>query len=120
MEKLNDNLISGVVDASEIEGPAGPTSVSQNRESSQSDTTAMNSGEHSQTECRDTSFISKNEDIDVFFKKIVDRFADRLREAEERGFNRAVEMARVKKLEDQINASVPNFLADVRPDVREI
>ena len=101
METLNsENLISGAIDAEEQEtcglepvndAPTAETPPDPVPEASSPD--------------------------EELIKRIVDasceRFADKLLEAEERGFNRALELSQ----RSQSSRSVPNFLADVRPDV---
>lgn len=102
MEHLEqENLISGVVDA--------------HTESAVSDGVATTAP---------VSVSSENvmpEDVETVMKRVLDSaLAEqerRIAEAEERGFRRAVDMARQNPESLGISRSVPNFLADVRPDI---
>lgn len=55
--------------------------------------------------------------VERIVDKTLSRLTDKLREAEERGFRRAVEMARNNPEALGIDRSVPNFLASVRKDI---
>lgn len=126
MQTLQQNLISGVVDGTETglqepqtantekhegEGTAEPDETGENAQETEADAQA-GTGE--------TTGRNENEDMKALFGKFMNHFEDKMREAEDRGFKRALEMARQNPGSLGIEASVPNFLTDIRPDMWEV
>lgn len=108
MENINQqNLISGIVDAE---------AVPEASASSQSPNPAPRSDSLNLSEIPENT-ASQVQVVERLLDRTLDRFADKLREAEERGFRKALEMARLNPEQVGISPSVPNFLADIRPDI---
>lgn len=122
MEHLEkQNLISGVIDATarntahdNITAPSDAASVDR----SENQPEPLTDGQVEGIPSEQTDNDSKLEEIvGKVFDRTISRFQESLVEAEERGFRRALEMARQPPEALGISRSVPNFLADVRRDV---
>lgn len=112
MENLDEkNLISGIVDAEDMPGDGATVpAVMSAKTEAVLDTQAEPGREE----------LNENESlVERVLQRTLDRLADTLADAEERGFKRALEMARQNPAEFGITDSVPNFLADIRRDVWE-
>ena len=110
MDNLQENLISGVVNA------AGSTTLS-------AEDVSRNQSRESDADTSESSTSAVSVDTNPFDEAAIDRFADRIieriRQAEENGFKKAVEKVRQNPEQFGITSSVPNFLADIRPDIWE-
>ena len=126
MENLEQqNLIDGIVGPEESltgETPemSDKTVVDENGTPSASPTGKGEDTESGQA----TGGRFESEMTESFFERMVERSLTRLAhevsEAEERGFRRGLEAARRQYAKETDNLkSVPNFLADIRPDIWE-
>lgn len=111
MENLeNENLISGIVDGADA-------SVGQPVQDS---TTGEDTGDREEVATEPGSADREVPDgkIAEIVERVFERMKTRLKEAEEAGFRRAIELARSNPEAIGIRtASAPNFLAEVRRDV---
>lgn len=135
MNTLNSNLISGVVDADDrhdaAQQPAADNpDAAANPDAAQQPTAdnpdAATNTDAAQQPTADTpahsplSTLSPTDDstVDAFVNKVLDRIGDSLAQAEQRGFDRAMQQAR-----EQDNGpanrltSCPNFLTGLKPDI---
>lgn len=113
MENLHENQIP------ETDGTQAP--LSDNVSSQETDQSPQ-SGKDTLTDFEERILDKLSKTIDECITAAHGAMADvekRIREAEERGFKRAIEMARQNPAEMGVLPTVPNFLADVRPDIWE-
>ncbi len=114
MKKLDDeNLISGIIDAVENDEPEAVATESVEGSLAESEVSA----EPAEATVPAETDEAHETIVATLVDKTLKRLGDKIREAEERGFRKAVEMARRNPAELGISRSVPNFLADVRRDV---
>lgn len=128
MNTLNSNLISGVVDADDRHDAAQQPTADNPDTAADTDDVQQPTADTdaAQQPTADTpahsplSTLSPTDDstVDAFVNKVLDRIGDSLAQAEQRGFDRAMQQAR-----EQDNGpanrltSCPNFLTGLKPDI---
>lgn len=130
MEKLEDNLISGVVNAEDpareyaVPATPSPENDSESESENQLNTdTGVGVADSDNVTAAHKSYGDTGQLKDIVSEWLAETLGDieqRLAKAEEEGFNRAVEMLRNANTAPRTVKSVPNFLADVRKDVWDV